>query len=175
MSLTTRVLLALVAGLITGIVATSFKDAGGGALIRIADPVGSVWVNALQMTLIPLVASMLISVIASVPDARSTGRLGMRAFVVFTAFLCVTAVVSILIGPALVAMLPIDAAMTAALQTSNAGAILTTAARMPTFAQTLIDIVPANPFRAAADGAMLPLVVFSLALGAAATRIPAAL
>lgn len=173
MSLTTRVLLALVAGLITGIIATTFRDAGGGALIRVADPVGSVWVNALQMTLIPLVASMLISVIASVPDARSTGRLGMRAFVVFTAFLCVTAVVSILIGPALVAMLPIDAATTAALQTSDAGAIVTIAARMPTFAQTLIDIVPANPLRAAADGTMLPLVVFSLALGAAATRIPA--
>jgi proton glutamate symport protein len=172
MSLTTRMLLALVAGLIAGTVATNFEAAGGGLLISVAEPVGSLWVNALRMTLIPLVVSLLISVIASVPDAKSTGRLGVRALVIFTIFLVATGVVSVLIGPALVAMLPIDAATTAALQTGDAGAVVTNAARMPTLVQTLIDIVPANPVRAAADGAMLPLVVFSLALGAAATRIP---
>ena len=166
-------LLALVAGLVTGIVATTIDDAGASALIRVTDPVGSIWVNALRMTLIPLVVSLLIGVIASVPNARSTGRLGIRALVVFVVFLVATGVVSILIGPALVAMLPIDAATTAALQTTDAATIATNAARMPTIGQTLIDIVPSNPIRAAADGAMLPLVVFSIALGAAATRIPA--
>jgi proton glutamate symport protein len=172
MSLTTRMLVALIAGLATGIVATTINDAGASALVRVTDPVGSIWVNALRMTLIPLVVSLLIGVIASVPNARSTGRLGIRALVIFVIFLGVTAVVSMLIGPALVAMLPIDAATTAALQTTDAGTIATNAARMPTIGQTLIDIVPANPIRAAADGAMLPLVVFSIALGAAATRIP---
>jgi proton glutamate symport protein len=173
MSLTTRMLLALVAGLITGSIAITLKDAGGGVLIQVADPVGNIWVNALRMTLIPLVVSLLISVIASVPDARSTGRIGMRALVIFVIFLVATGVVSVLIGPALVAILPIDAATIAALRTSNTAAVATSAAMMPTITQTLIDIVPANPIRAAADGAMLPLVLFSLALGAAATRIPA--
>jgi len=173
MSLTTRMLLALIAGLFTGIIAATFKDAGGGVLIQVADPVGNIWVNALRMTLIPLVVSLLISVIASVPDARSTGRIGIRALIIFMIFLVATGVVSIFIGPALVAILPIDAATIAALQTGDAGAVATSAARMPTIAQTFIEIVPANPIRAAADGAMLPLVVFSLALGAAATRIPA--
>jgi proton glutamate symport protein len=173
MSLTTRMLVALIAGLVTGIVATTVDDAGASALIRVTDPVGSIWVNALRMTLIPLVVSLLIGVIASVPNARSTGRLGIRALVIFLIFLGAIGVVSILIGPALVAMLPIDAATTAALQTTEAATIATNAARMPTIGQTLIDIVPSNPIRAAADGAMLPLVVFSIALGAAATRIPA--
>jgi proton glutamate symport protein len=173
MSLTTRMLLALIAGLVTGIVANTVDDAGASALIRVTDPVGSIWVNALRMTLIPLVVSLLIGVIASVPNARSTGRLGIRALVIFLIFLGAIGVVSILIGPALVAMLPIDAATTAALQTTEAATIATNAARMPTIGQTLIDIVPSNPIRAAADGAMLPLVVFSIALGAAATRIPA--
>jgi proton glutamate symport protein len=173
MSLTTRMLLALIAGLATGIIATTIDDAGASALIRVTDPVGSIWVNALRMTLIPLVVSLLIGVIASVPNARSTGRLGIRALVVFVIFLVAIGVVSMLIGPALVAMLPIDAATTAALQTTDAASIATNAAQMPTLGQTLIDIVPSNPIRAAADGAMLPLVVFSIALGAAATRIPA--
>jgi Na+/H+-dicarboxylate symporter len=171
-SLTTRMLLALVAGLVTGIIAVALKEIGGATLISVAEPVGSVWVNALRMTLIPLVASLLIGVIASAPDARSTGRLGIRALVIFLMFLCAIGVVSVLIGPALVAMLPIDASTTAALQVANADAAISNAGRMPTIAQTLIDIVPANPMRAAIDGAMLPLVVFSVALGAAATRIP---
>src|SRR5688572_10344746 len=164
-------LLALVAGLLAGIVAAIYRDSGGGALIAVMEPVGSIWVNALRMTLIPLVVSLLISVVGAVPDAKSTGRLGLRAFLVFVVFLTATGVVSVVVGPALVGMLPIDAATTAALQTGDAAAVVANAARMPTVAQTIIDIVPSNPVRAAADGAMLPLVAFALALGAAATRI----
>ena len=171
MSLTTKMLVALVAGLVAGIIAAIFRDAGGGIFLSIAEPIGSIWINALRMTLIPLVVSLLISVVGSVPDARSTGRLGLRAFLIFMVFLCATGVVAVAIGPALVAMLPIDAATTAALQGGDAAAVVANAARMPTVAQTLIDIVPSNPIRAAADGAMLPLVVFALALGAAATRV----
>jgi proton glutamate symport protein len=172
MSPTTRMLLALVAGLIMGITATRFNDAGGSVLIRIADPIGNTWVNALRMTLIPLVVSLLISVIASVPNARSTGRLGIRALVIFAIFLVATGTLSILIGAPLVAMIPIDPATTAALQSGDGGAVTRNAAQMPTFAQALINIVPTNPIRAAVDGDVLPLVLFSLALGTAATRIP---
>lgn len=171
MSLTTKMLIALVAGLIAGIVAAVFRESGGGAFLSVTEPIGSIWINALRMTLIPLVVSLLISVVGSVPDARSTGRLGLRAFLIFMVFLVATGVVAVAIGPALVAMLPIDAATTAALQSGDAAAVVANAARMPTIAQTLIDIVPSNPIRAAADGAMLPLVVFSLALGAAASRV----
>jgi Na+/H+-dicarboxylate symporter len=42
---------------------------------------------------------------------------------------------------------------------------------MPSLVQRLIDVVPANPVKAAADGTILPLVVFSLALGLALSRI----
>ena len=175
MSLTTRMLLALVAGVAVGLLATIWREAGGGALIAIAEPVGSLWINALRMTLIPLVVSLLISVIASVPDARSTGRLGLRAFLVFVALLVVAGLVSVVLAPSLVALLPITAETMAALQTGDAAAATANAARMPTVAQTIVDIVPANPIRAGADGAMLQLVVFAVLLGAAATRIPAAL
>ena len=172
MSLTARMLVALVAGLAVGILARMWVDVGGGALLAVAEPVGSLWVNALRMTLIPLVISLLISVIASVPDARSTGRLGLRAFIIFVVFLAIAGLVSVLLAPPLLALLPITAETMAALQTGDAAAAAANAARMPTLAQTIIDIVPSNPIRAAADGAMLPLVVFAVLLGAAATRVP---
>ena len=45
---------------------------------------------------------------------------------------------------------------------------------LPSLAQRLIEIVPANPVKAAVDGALLPLVVFSLAIGFALKQVPAA-
>jgi len=52
-----------------------------------------------------------------------------------------------------------------------AGAATAGAQRLPSFAQWLIDLVPSNPIRAAADGAMLPLIVFSLLFGVALLRL----
>jgi Na+/H+-dicarboxylate symporter len=43
---------------------------------------------------------------------------------------------------------------------------------MPTFAQWLPELAPSNPIKAAADGAMLPLIVFTLGFGIALTRVP---
>ena len=174
MSLTARMLIALAAGLAVGVLAATQRESGGAVLLAIAEPIGSLWVNALRMTLIPLVVSLLIGVIASVPDARSTGRLGLRAFIIFVVFLSVAGLVSVLLAPPLLSLLPITAETMAALQTGDAAAAAANATRMPTVAQTIIDIVPSNPIRAAADGAMLPLVVFSVLLGAAATRVPLA-
>jgi Na+/H+-dicarboxylate symporter len=71
----------------------------------------------------------------------------------------------------------IDPASASALSAGSAGdlagAAREGAQRLPTFAQWLIDLVPANPVRAAADGAMLPLIVFSLLFGVALLRLDA--
>jgi proton glutamate symport protein len=68
----------------------------------------------------------------------------------------------------------IDPASTVALRAGAselAGAAQEGAQRLPTFVQWLIDLVPSNPIRAAADGAMLPLIVFSLLFGVALLRL----
>jgi Na+/H+-dicarboxylate symporter len=48
------------------------------------------------------------------------------------------------------------------------------AARVPGLAQWVVELVPANPFRAAADGAILPLIVFSIGAGLALARVQTA-
>jgi Na+/H+-dicarboxylate symporter len=76
--------------------------------------------------------------------------------------------------PPLFALVPFAPAARDALCAATAGAAQTAAEglrRAPTFAQWLVELIPANPIRAAADGAMLPLIVFSLLLGLAATRM----
>jgi proton glutamate symport protein len=70
------------------------------------------------------------------------------------------------------ARLPVDPAAAAALRqgiTADSASPL----GAPSLGQWLIDLVPANVFKAAADGSMLPLIVFTLAFGFALTRVPA--
>jgi Na+/H+-dicarboxylate symporter len=80
------------------------------------------------------------------------------------------------VGGPLFARLPVDAATSAALRASADKATTFAQhgmAQLPTFAQWLVSLVPANPFRAASDGAMLPLIVFTLAFGIALLHVRA--
>jgi proton glutamate symport protein len=76
MSLTTRVIAGLALGLAAGAAA---HFSGHPLLLGVADlvePIGTIWVNAILMTVIPLVVSSLIVGVASTADARAIGRLG---------------------------------------------------------------------------------------------------
>lgn len=172
MSLTTRVLLALVAGFGLGI---AIAASGSDNLLAVAgaiEPAGTIWINAIRMTVIPLVVASLIAGVASAPNPGEVGRIGWRALVIFIVVLGATAVFSIIVGPVGLTWLNIDPAAAESLSASVAAADVTArSASLPTFRQWVIDLVPQNPIRAAADGAILPLIVFSLALGLAITRV----
>jgi Na+/H+-dicarboxylate symporter len=174
MSLTTRVLIALVAGLAGGLAIS----ASGSPFLREAaawiEPVGTLFINAIRMTVIPLVVGSLVAGIASAPQPGALGRIGLRALVFFVSTLAVVAILSALVAPALFDRIPIDPAASEALRASaagTAGATSESARRVPGVAQWIIELVPANPIRAAADGAMLPLIVFTLAFGLAVARL----
>lgn len=170
----TRVLLALLAGLALGIAASS---SGNDTLLALAtgiEPVGTLFINGIRMTVIPLVVGSLIAGIAAAPDPSTLGRLGARAFVLFLVTLVAAGVFAALVAPPVLAWIPIDPAATEALRASaagTAGATQQSVQQIPGFAQWLISLVPANPLRAAADGAMLPLIVFTLAFGLAVTQL----
>src|SRR5690606_26562843 len=170
MTLTTRVLIGLALGLAAGAVVAASESAALATGVTWVEPVGTIWVNALRMTIVPLVVAGLIVGAASTGDARSIGRFGARALVIFLALLGGAAAFTVIVGPPLFARLPLDPAAVAALRES-AGATTTPATGFPDFRQWLVDLVPSNPFRAAADGAILPLIVFSLAFGFAVSRI----
>lgn len=170
----TRVLLALLAGLVLGILASSSGNETLLALATGIEPIGTLFINGIRMTVIPLVVGSLIAGIAAAPSAASLGRLGMRAFVLFLVTLFGAGLLGAVVAPPVLALIPIDPAASAALQAAAAGSASTTqqsVQQIPGFAQWLISLVPANPVRAAADGAMLPLIVFTLAFGLAVTQL----
>lgn len=176
MSLTTRVLIALVLGLVAGMAVAAYPLPALLSVVHVIEPIGVLWVNAIRMTVIPLVISLLVTGVASSTDARTVGRIGARSFMAFVGLLALSAVVALVVAPPLFTWLHIDPATSAALRAAASGsAAATTAAASatPGFAQWLVDIVPTNPIRAAADGAMLPLVVFTLAFALALLRLPA--
>ena len=74
MSLTTRVLLALAAGVAVGLALSEISPALSAKVATIVEPVGTIFVNAIRMTVIPLVVSTLIVGVANVGAAvRSRG------------------------------------------------------------------------------------------------------
>lgn len=171
MSPANRVLVALAAGLAGGCAISVFGGPALFGLVSFVEPIGTLWVNAIRMTVIPLVVSLLIVSVASV-DVGTVGRIGWRALLTFVALLGASAVFAALVTPPLFARLPVDAAAAASLGDSGraAATVAEGVSQLPTFSQWLVELVPTNPIRAAADGTMFPLVIFALLFALAATR-----
>lgn len=147
------------------------------ALLRAADalaPLGTLWVNAIRMTVIPLVVSLIITGIASAADVKSIGRIGIRTLVVFIALLSATAVIIIPLVRVLFATLPSTQGVRPPLPAGAAEAASQLAAggQVQTAGSFLVSLIPANPVAAAASGAMMPLVLFALLLAMAISQSP---
>jgi Na+/H+-dicarboxylate symporter len=165
-----RVFLALVAGLIVGTVLGATSTGAAAAITGILSPIGALWINAVRMTVVPLVVSLLFVSVANAGGGRALAREGTAAFAAFAGLLVLAAVATCVIGPSLVGQMPASVAA-AALQSQARQAA--PAASVPGFTDWLGSLVPTNVVRAAADGAMLPLVVFVLLFALAARQIAA--
>jgi len=177
-----RVLVALAAAILIGaLVAASGNQTALHAADAVA-PIGALWVNAIRMTVIPLVVSLLITGIASASDVGAISRTGGRTLLVFVLTSATIAAIVIPLASALFALLPLAPAGGArpAMPTGAAEAArqVATSGQAQTFGAWLTSLIPSNPIAAAANGAMVPLILFSLILAVAiartgeATRLP---
>ncbi len=164
------ILAALVVGLAIGAIIQASATAGFVAAAKNVEMIGTLWINAIRMTVIPLVATLTIASVATSGEAGKVGRLGGYAVAVFTVILLAGGFFALLVAPLSMDRLEIPADVAARLRESAGGAVAAPAA-MPSLAQRIVDIVPVNPVKAAADGALLPVVVFAVALGLALTRV----
>jgi Na+/H+-dicarboxylate symporter len=142
-------------------------------LLSIVEPIGTAWINAVRMTVIPLIVPLLIVGVAGGDDTRRVGVIGARAFAWFLAMLVVIATCSALISPWLFDGLSLDPTATARLRATTRFEVPTgDALSLRTWA---LGLIPLNPIRAAADGALLPVVLFTLLYAFALTRVAPAL
>jgi len=168
MTATQRILLGLALGALGGI---ALAQGTPDLAVRVADavqPVGKLWLSALQMTVVPLVLSLVVVGANTATDAAASGRIARRAIVVFLLLLALGAAVAAIAAPGLFALFPRSASLAAAL--SGATGHMPETAPVG-WSEWLAGIVPTNAVMAAAQSAMLPLVVFAMFLGFALTRI----
>ena len=168
----TGVLVALVAAILLGAIISA---SGSIPLTTIADaiaPIGTLWVNAIRMTVIPLVISLLITGVASASDVKAIGRIGGRSLLVFVLLIAAVALVVIPIAPLVFALLPqgIGARPPLPAGAAEAAGQVASSGQVQTFATWLTSLIPTNPIAAAANGQMLPLIVFTLLFAVAVAR-----
>jgi len=165
--------LGLVAGLILGLATAATQHPALVTLAHALRPVGSLFLNLLSMVVIPLVACSLFSGIAALGDLRKLGRLGVRTL----AFFWSTTIAAIVMGFVVATLvLPLGAMSPEAQSALRAAAADSSLARSaeqtPSATNFLVDLVPANPFRAAVDGRLLPLIVFVTFFAVATATLP---
>ena len=120
MSLTTRVLLALAAGIGLGLLLSSTDAQFARSIVSIVEPAGTIFVNAIRMTVIPLVVSLLIVGIATSSSGAVVSRLGGRGIVVFVILLLASGIVGAVVATPMLAHITPDPAAIARLQASAA-------------------------------------------------------
>jgi len=175
-SLSLRVLVALIAGLLAGAAAQAWGIPGGTGTVAVVEGVGQLWLNALRMTIIPLVFALLVTGIASIADAAATGRLALKAVAVFALLLVGATIYGVLASEGLHAVWPIDPEGGRLLLAGATGdAVVRENVGGGGLTAFLTSLAPANPIRAAADDAILGIVVFAIVFGFATTRLSARL
>ena len=159
------------AALVLGLVAGSFSGGVGvrEPVLAVAGFVGALWLNALKMTVIPLVVALLVVGIAKSAEAAHAGRIAGRS-VLWIVIICtlssIFGAVAILL---LTKLFPLSRATAADLQSALGGIENRAPQSLPGIADFFKGVIPDNVVSAAANGDILPLVVFSvlfaLALG----------
>ncbi len=159
------ILAALIGGLLLGMATGD----GAPLLKEVADVVGTMWLNGLRMTVVPLVVALLVTGILQTADAASTGKLATRAIITMLVLLWLVTIMAALLTPALIALIPMPSGAAEALR-GALGAIAPSDAPPP-FGDFLKAMIPTNPINAAANDGILPLIVFTLAFAFASTQL----
>ena len=170
-SLSAQVLLALALGLTAGAAAQTWGLPGGHGTADFIAALGQLWLNALRMTIIPLVFSLLVTGIASIADAARTGRLALKAMLLFGVLILGSTIYAVAAAYGLHALWPIDPEGAKLLLAGHPAAPDGIGAAAP-FSEFLKTIAPSNPIRAASEDAILGIVVFAVFFGFAAAQLP---
>lgn len=178
MKLHTKIVIGLILGATAGIAANVW--AGGAPWVKwvgdnLALPVGQIFLRMLIMTVVPLVFCSLVLGVVGLGDIRHVGKVGVRAL----GYFLVSTAISAAIGIVLVNLVRPGVGLDPAVRDQLMATYQTQAQGIQSGMTTrpgidmVVNIVPRNPVKAAADLDMLGIIFFALVFGAALTLIPA--
>ena len=168
------VLVALVLGLLAGVFAQRAGDGLREPALQASGLIGGLWLNALKMTVIPLVVALLVTGVAAGAEAARAGKIAGRS-VLWIVILCTASAIIGAVGVVLLTgAFPLPQAQAEAMQAGLAGLDQSIASGpMPSAIDFFKGVVPGNAISAAANGDVLPLVVFTLLFALAVSQIEA--
>ncbi|MEN9684205.1 MAG: hypothetical protein RLZZ427_1956 [Pseudomonadota bacterium] len=159
---------ALIGGLVLGLALGD--GASGGVLALVLGKLGNLWLRALQVTIVPLVVSLLVIGVVQSVAAANAGALARRTLLMIFGLLAAATAMAALVTPLLLEAFPIPAAAAQALLAAR-----DTTGPVPSLLDFFDSLVPANVLAAAAADAMLPLILFTAVFALAITRLAAPL
>ena len=168
MSSSLRVFVGLLLGVLTGLLLSAFAPEYVPKASAIAQPIGKLWLNALQMTIVPLVASLLIVGINQANDIAESGRVARRAMVWIISLLFLAGLGSAIAAPFILGFMPHSPELMQTLQSATQAALPATSG-----SDWTSTLIPTNVISAASAGAIVPLVMFTLLFAFALTQINA--
>ncbi|MBX9897525.1 MAG: dicarboxylate/amino acid:cation symporter [Qipengyuania sp.] len=136
-------------------------------VLTVSAPVGALWLRALQVTIVPLVAGLLVVGISQMAQAARAGAAARRMLGWVFAVLLFSGVSSVLLTPFLLSLFPAPEAAAGVLSAGGQGQ------EVPGLGAFIESLVAPNIVAAAAETAMLPLTLFLAAFALAASRLPA--
>jgi Na+/H+-dicarboxylate symporter len=164
-------LIALLIGLALGAVSGAIDAGIRDSLLGIAEFVGGLWLNALKMTVIPLVVALLITGVAQSAEAARGGAIAARTVLWAVVICTASALVGALLVMALTGFAPLGRETAMLLQEALGGIEQPASGPLPSIADFFKGVIPPNVAAAATNGDILPLVVFTLLFALALTRI----
>lgn len=170
MKLHTKIFIGLLAGLVVGGIS---KAPGASSIhngVLLLEPLGTAFIRLITMVVVPLVVGSLFVGVASLGDVRRLGRIGGKTLAYFLITTLVAAIVGLAVARAAGVGQGLDPGTRDALapRAGDVAGAAPTAAPAPDLAQTLVRMVPQNPFASAAETDLLPLIIAVCIFGAAA-------
>lgn len=165
MKLTTKILLALLLGVIFGIISNLFFSVSANELISkwVLDPIGNAFLRAIKMIVVPLVLCSLIVGVASMGDIKKVGRIGGKIvayYMMTTAFaITISLLLSNLLKPGNANMANLKAASKV------------TTKEAPFIMDIFVNMIPTNPIKSMVEGNMLQIIFFAILFGMGITII----
>lgn len=154
-----KIFFMLAAGMVVGMASRAILGGPGGEAFVTTwfKPIGTLFINLINMLIVPLIFSSLVVGLTSMDDIKKMGRIGAKTFAVYLTTTAVAITIGLAIGTLLQPGVGIDLAASAVVEAKEA----------PNFVQTLLDMVPSNPVDAMAKGTVLQIIVFAILFGIA--------
>ncbi len=151
LNLSTKILIALIIGIVVGVMLQGSPDIAN----NVIKPFGTLFLNLIKLIVVPLVLASLVVGTFGLGDVKKIGKIGGKTL----AYFLLTTAFAIILGLILANLLNVGAGYTIPVDATA------DAKEIPKFVDTLLNIIPTNPFKAVVDGNMLQIIVFAIMLG----------